>query len=127
VAAVQSSPASVVSLASMNPGIAAPKGMERVREATPAPTAQSGTWALDAPPIEVEGPVVLTYRSAGTPDLVVRAGGRELLRERLGADRERLELRVDLPAEAFEVELSNADGSLAGAFAVLERAIVVPR
>lgn len=146
VAAVQSSPASVVSLASMTPAIAPPKGMERVREATPAPTAQSGTWALDAPPIEVEGPVVLTYpapaapsrlvavvrrpataRSAGTPDLVVRAGGRELFRERLGADRERLEVRVDLPAEAFEVELSNADGSLPGAFAVLERAIVVPR
>lgn len=146
VAAVQSTPASVVPLASMAPSVAAPKGMERVRESTPAPKAHSGTWALDAPPLEVEGPVVLAYpapavpsrlvavvrrpataRAAGTPDLVVRVGGRELLRERLGADRERLELRVDLPAEAFEVELSNVDGSLAGAFAVLERAVVVPR
>ena len=146
VAAVQSTPSSVVPLASMAPSVAAPEGMERVRESTPAPKAQSGTWALDAPPLEVEGPVVLAYpapavpsrlvavvrrlataRAAGTPDLVVRVGGRELLRERLGADRERLELRVDLPAEAFEVELSNVDGSLAGAFAVLERAVVVPR
>ena len=146
VAAVQSSPRSVVPLASMQPTVAPPKGMEQVRETTPAPRALAGTWALDAPPLEVEGPVVLSYpapsaasrlvtvvrrpataRDAGAPDLVVRAGGKELLRERLGPDRERLEVRVDLPAEAFELELSNPDGSLSGAFAVLERAVVVPR
>ena len=146
VAAVQSSPRSVAPLAAMQPSVAAPKGMEGVRESTPAPAALAGTWALDAPPVEVEGPAVLRYpapaaasrlvmvvqrpataRNAGSPDLVVRAGGKELLRERLGPDRERLEVRVDLPAEPFEIELSNADGSLAGAFAVLERAVVVPR
>ena len=146
VAAVQSSPQSVVPLAAMKATVAPPKGMEGVRESTPEPRAQAGTWALDAPPLEVEGPVVLAYpapaspsrlvavvrrpataRDAGAPDLVVRAGGKELLRERLGPDRERLEVRVDLPTEAFEVELSNPDGSLAGAFAVLERAVVVPR
>ena len=145
VLAVQSSPASATPLARLSPtvsGITAPG----VRYAPPSPTVIAGTWALDAPPIEIEGPVLLSYSAQPTPsrlvavasrpstareassiELVIRSGGKELLRERMDASRARVEIRVDIPASPFEIELVSPSGSAAGAFAVLERAVLFPR
>jgi hypothetical protein len=142
---VQSSPDGARALASMPAEAVKRAGSEGAREWIPAPRAQPGTWVLDAPPLEVEGPVVLRYPAlgspatlrmtvrrpptaleAGSPDLVVRSGGREVLRERLSPDRPEVALSAALSAGPFEVELASADGSLAGNFAVLERALVVP-
>ena len=142
---VQSSPDGMRALASM-PAEPLPRaGSEGVREWVVAPRAHPGTWVLDAPPLEIEGPVVLRYPplgapstlrmtvrrpptalEAGSPDLVVRSGGREVLRERLSPDRPEVALSAPLAAGPFELELASADGSLAGSFAVLERALVVP-
>ena len=145
VLAVQSSPASATPLARLSPtvsGITAPG----VRYAPPSPRVVAGTWALDAPPIEIEGPVLLSYPAQPTPsrlvavasrpstareassiELVIRSGGKELLRERMDASRARVEIRVDIPASPFEIELVSPSGSAAGAFAVLERAVLFPR
>ncbi|NBQ15073.1 MAG: hypothetical protein EBU31_10825, partial [Proteobacteria bacterium] len=68
-----------------------------------------------------------TAREASSIELVIRSGGKELLRERMDASRARVEIRVDIPASPFEIELVSPSGSAAGAFAVLERAVLFPR
>ena len=145
VLAVQSSPTSATPLAQLAPvasGVTAPAA----RYSQPSPTVVAGTWGLDAPPIEIEGPVVLSYpaqsapsrlvavasrpstaREASDVDLVVRSGGKELLREHMDAMRARMEIRVDIPAAPFSIELVPSSGSAAGAFVVLERAVLFPR
>ncbi len=145
VLAVQSSPTSATPLAQLVPvasGVTAPAA----RYSQPSPTVVAGTWGLDAPPIEIEGPVVLSYpaqsapsrlvavasrpstaREASDVDLVVRSGGKELLREHMDATRARMEIRVDIPAAPFSIELVPSSGSAAGAFVVLERAVLFPR
>ena len=146
VLAVQSTPTSATPLASLAPTTSVPAGTVGMRFGTLAPVPAPGTWALDAPPLEVEGPVVLAYppasaprrlvadarrpasaRAAGSIDLVVSAGGKELARERLDAGRARIPLRVDLPAGGFEVQLLPVDGTSAGSFVILERALLLPR
>ena len=147
VAAIQSAPGAVIPLASMEPEAAHPASVaERSRrEQLVRPSPTDGTWALDAPTLELEGPVVLRYpgipasarlsctlerpiaaRSAGTPEFVVRSGGKEVARERLAADRASVEVTVPLGPGPFEVELSTADGSIAGCFVRLRRALVLP-
>ncbi len=145
VLAVQSSPTSATPLAQLAPvasGVTAPA----VRYSQPSPTVVAGTWGLDAPPIEIEGPVLLSYpaqsapsrlvavasrpstaREASDVDLVVRSGGKELLREHMDAARSRMEIRVDIPAAPFSIELVPSSSSAAGAFVVLERAVLFPR
>ena len=97
-------------------------------------------------PIDVQGPVVAVFpgvpasctlramvfrdataRAAGSPDLVIRQGGKEVLRRTLAPTDERVEVAVPLAGGAFELELARTDGQLAGTFAVLERAMLVPR
>jgi hypothetical protein len=68
-----------------------------------------------------------TAREASDVDLVVRSGGNELLREHMDAARARMEIRVDIPAAPFSIELVPSSGSAAGAFVVLERAVLFPR
>ena len=145
VLAVQSSPTSATPLAQLAPvasGVTAPAA----RYSQPSPTVVAGTWGLDAPPIEIEGPVLLSYpaqsapsrlvavasrpstaREASDVDLVVRSGGKELLREHMDAARSRMEIRVDIPAAPFSIELVPSSSSAAGAFVVLERAVLFPR
>ena len=110
------------------------------------PTVAPGTWALDAAPLELDGPVLLTYpaqlvttrlvavayriptaRLAGSVDMVIRSGGKELLRERFESNRARVEIRVDLPVAPFEIELQPADGNAVGDTVTLERAVLFPR
>ncbi|MCX5639747.1 MAG: hypothetical protein NT059_02890 [Planctomycetota bacterium] len=145
VLAVQSSPQSAIPLASIVPVSSVPKGCEGMRFITRTPVAAPGTWSLDAPPLEIEGPVLLSYpaltekhrlvavacrsttsRNTGVVDLVIRSAGKELLRERLDADRARVEIRVDLLAVPFDIELQPADGSAVGDMVVLERAVLFP-
>jgi len=145
VLAVQSTPQSAIPLASLVPVSSVPKGCEGMRFITSTPLAAPGTWSLDAPPLEIEGPVILSYpalvekhrliavacrsttsRKAGIVDLVIRSAGKELLRERLDTDRARVEIRVDLLAAPFDIELQPADGSAVGDMVVLERAVLFP-
>ena len=107
--------------------------------------AADGTWPLDAPPLEIDGPVVLRFtgigvasrlsctvarpmaaRAGGSPNMVVRSGGKEVVRERLGADRASIAIQATLAPGPFELELSSDDGSIAGCFAVLRQALVLP-
>ena len=112
-----------------------------------APSAESrGRWPMGLAPIDVQGPVVAAFpglpasctlravvfrdataRAAGSPDLVIRQGGKEVLRRTLGPSDERVEIAVPLAGGALELELARTDGQLAGTFAVLERAMLVPR
>ena len=145
VLAVQSSPTSAMPLAQLSPTVSG-TATPGVRYSQSSPTVIPGTWALDAPPIEIEGPVLLSYpappapsrliavasrpstaREASGIELVVRSGGKELLRERMDDSRTRIEIRVDVPAAPFEIELASSSGSAAGAFVVLERAVLFPR
>ena len=145
VLAMQASPASATPLAQLSPAVSGAT-TPGVRYAQPSPVVVAGTWALDAPPIEIEGPVVLSYPAQSAPsrlvavasrpstareasgiELVIRSGGKELLRERMDSARARVEVRVDIPAAPFEVELVPSSGSAAGAFVVLERAVLFPR
>ena len=147
VAAVQSGPAAAVPLAAMSAEASHPASIppERRRESLPAPSPMDGTWPLDAPPIEIEGPVVLRYagtgapatlscsvtrpaaaRAAGVMELVVRSGGKEVRKERFGPDRPTSDLCVPLEPGPFELELTTPDGSIAGCFMVLRQALVLP-
>ena len=145
VLAVQSTPTSAVPLAQLSPAISGSVA-SGVRYSQPAPAVASGTWALDAPPIEIEGPVLLSYPAQASPsrlvavasrpstartasriEIVIRSGGKELLRERMDESRTRTEIRVDIPAAPFEIELVSPSSSAAGAFIVLERAVLFPR
>jgi hypothetical protein len=144
--AVQRTPAAVVPLASIAPMPTEPEDGRGMRLSVPTPASAPGTWALDAPPIEIEGPVALSYPSpggarrlvatairprrasaAGAVDLVVRAGGTELLRHRFAPGELRLDVRVDLPEGPFEILLLPADGSFVGDVVVLERALLLAR
>jgi hypothetical protein len=68
-----------------------------------------------------------TARLAGSVDVVIRSGGKELLRERFESSRARVEIRVDLPVGPFEIELQPADGNAVGDTVTLERAVLFPR
>ena len=146
VLAVQSTPDSAMPLATLTPVASIPQGCDGFRFTTSIPTAASGTWALDAAPLELDGPVLLTYpaqvvntrlvavayriptaRLAGSVDMVIRSGGKELLRERFESNRARVEIRVDLPVAPFEIELQPADGTAVGDTVTLERAVLFPR
>jgi hypothetical protein len=145
VLAVRRAPDAVQPLAARTPEVAAAADGLGLRYSLTPPRARAGEWAFDAPPLEIEGPVKLSYPAPTTPVrllatavraaapgtggelvLVVRSDGTELARERLDAQRARLPLRVDLPAAPFELELLAADGSAAGDLMVLERAVLVP-
>lgn len=146
VMAVQMDPAAAIPLCGLVPEVTVPPGMEGLRYDTPAPSSRAGSWALGAAPVDVEGPVLLSYaappfparlvatahragtvRAAGDVDLVVRAAGRELARERLDPSRARTELRIDLPAEPFELMLVPVGTSAAGCFVSLDRAVLYRR
>lgn len=146
VLAMQSNPGSATALASLAPVISAPTGTLGMRFGNGTSTVLPGIWGLDAAPIEVEGPVSLAYpaskgsrrlvaeahrpaaaRSAGRIDLVVTSAGKEIVRERLDSNHATIQLRADLPADAFEVQVLPVDGNAAGCFVVLERALLLPR
>jgi hypothetical protein len=146
VLAVQSTPDSATPLATLTPVASIPQGCDGYRFTTSVPTVAPGTWALDAAPLELDGPVLLTYpaqvvttrlvavayriptaRLAGSVDMVIRSGGKELLRERFDSNRARVDIRVDLPAAPFEIELQPADGNAVGDTVTLERAVLFPR
>ena len=146
VAAVQHAPGVSVPLAALAPTASEPEEGRGMRVTVPMPSVAPGTWALDAPPVEIEGPVALSYPSAGgarrlvatavrprrasatgTVDLVIRAAGRELLRHRFAPGDLRLDVRVDLPDGPFEVLMLPADGSFVGDVVVLERALLLAR
>jgi hypothetical protein len=144
--AVQRAPEAVVPVASLAPASAEPEDGRGMRLTVPSPVVAAGTWALDAPPIEVEGPVALSYPSpggarrlvatairprrasnAGAVDLVIRAGGTERLRHRFAPGDLRLDVGVDLPDGPFEILLLAADGSFVGDVVVFERALLLAR
>ena len=144
--AAQRAPGTVVPLASLAPSATEPEEGRGMRLSVPTPSAVPGTWALDAPPIEIEGPVSLAYPSAGGArrlvatairprrasvagalDLVIRSGGEERLRHRFMPGDQRLDVRVDLPDGPFELLLLPADGSYVGDVVVLERALLLAR
>lgn len=145
VVAVQSAPDAVRPLASLAAGAVPSPVAPEARESIPRPSLAPGTWPLGAAPIEIEGPAVFrlgaldgpavlraTLRrpavamAAGSPDFVVRSAGREVLRERLGPRRPVAEISVEVAPGPLEIELSVADGTLPGNFAVLERALLLP-
>lgn len=145
VVALQSAPDSVRPLASLAIEAAPAPAAAEARESIARPVVAPGTWPLGAAPIEIEGPAVFrmgaldgpavlraTVRrppvamAAGSPDLVVRSAGREVLRERLGTRRPFVDISVEVGPGLLEIELSSADGSLPGNFAVLEGAVLLP-
>lgn len=146
VAAIQRAPGAAVPLAALMPSASEPEEGRGMRLTVPMPAVAPGTWALDAPPVEIEGPVALSYpaaggarrlvatavrprraSAAGTVDVVIRAAGRELLRHRFAPGDLRLDVRVDLPDGPFEFLLLPADGSFVGDVVVLERALLLAR
>ena len=148
VVAVQATPDSAIPLASMATEAVHPPQVEPAnrRESITKPVPADGTWPLDAPPLEIDGPVVLRFtgigvasrlsctvarpmaaRAGGSPNMVVRSGGKEVVRERLGADRASIAIQATLAPGPFELELSSDDGSIAGCFAVLRQALVLPK
>lgn len=145
VTAFRADPASVTSLSELRPEVRSPAIGGTALVGTPS-AGSRGRWPMGLAPIELQGPLVAAFpglqvpctlrasvardataRAAGSPDLVIRQGGRELLRRTLGPADERVDVSVPLADGAFEVELARADGQLAGTFAVLERAMLVPR
>ena len=145
VLAVRSGPDCAIPLASLVPTATIPKGAEGMRFSTTPPVVSTGTWPLDAPLLEVEGPVLLSYpalkqrsrlvtvmhrplsaRSMGIVDVVIRSEGVEIVRERLDSQKARVEIRVDLPSAPFDIELQPADGSVVGDMVVFERALLFP-
>jgi hypothetical protein len=146
VLAFRSGPDTAIPLATLSPTAAVPSGTEGMRFSTRPPVVAPGTWPLDAPPLEVEGPVLLSYpappvasrlvtavyrpftaRTTGMVDVVIRSGGKEIMRERFDSKRPRVEIRVDLPAAPFDLELQPADGSAVGDMVVFERALLFPK
>lgn len=146
VVAVQPDPAAAVPLAAIAPTASVPEGTAGIPYAVAPPAVPQGPCPLDAPTLEIEGPVRLTYpapvhphrllatarrpeaaRAAGDVDLVIRAGGQDVHRERLDAGRASVELRVDLPGGPFELLLLPVERSAAGCHALLERAILCRR
>lgn len=116
-----------------------------MRYAHRSPTPSPGEWALDAAPLTVEGPVLLRFegvpgggrftarierpdrvRTVGATELVLRAAGKELARQRFDAAQVRAEWNVSLPGGPFELELLAADGDPAGDLVVLEQALLIP-
>lgn len=144
IAAVELVPGSVRALASMLGEASIPEGEDGVRYAVAAPSVGRGTWAFDAPPVTIEGPVRVACASPGAPGrllatvhrsaaaaragslvLVVRSGGSEALSHRMGPGETTFELRADLAAAPFELVMRSDDGSLAGDCVELRRAVVV--
>jgi hypothetical protein len=145
VTAVRAAPGAALALAAQPATVAAAADAAGMRYALVAPRAADGEWPLDAAPLAVEGPVLVRYaaprgpsrllvnigrpprvRGTGACELVLRAGGAELARQRLDASHVRAEWSMALPASPFELELLAADGDPAGDSVVLERAMLVP-
>lgn len=147
VAGLRSAPGSIVPIACAQPAVSVPTKGAPARLGEPSASAVPGCWPLDLAPVEVEGPVVLAYpapsgpamlrmtvfrsatvRASGSPELLIMQGTKELLRRSLGDQDERIDVSVPVEAgAAIELSLSRPDGLLAGTFAVLERAMLVPR
>jgi hypothetical protein len=136
----------VSALAARTPQVSEASDGAGLRYSLVSPVTAGGRWPLDAAPLEIEGPVKLTYASLAGPatlsmhaaldpavrndgrvELVVRGAGRELHRARLDATTPTTEVRVDLPPGALEIELLAADGSAVGDVVRLERAVLIER
>lgn len=136
----------VSALAARTPQVSEAADGAGLRYSLVSPITSGGRWPLDAAPLEIEGPVKLTYaslagpatlsmhasldpsvRADGTVELVVRGAGRELHRARLDATTPSTEVRVSLPPGALEIELLAADGSAVGDVVRLERAVLIER
>jgi hypothetical protein len=142
---VRGMPGSVVPLGSIGCTASDASDAAGMRYANRPPLAEAGEWALDAAPLTVEGPVLLRYagvpnggrlvarverpervRSVGATELVLRAAGKELARQRFDATNARANWCITLPPGPFELELLAADGDPAGDLVVLEQALVIP-
>jgi hypothetical protein len=142
---VRGAPGTAVPLGSLECTAVAASDGAGMRYVHRAPSADGGEWALDAAPLTVEGPVLLRYagvpsggrfvarierpvrvRTVGATELVLRAAGKELARQRFDAERSQAEWSVALPPGPFELELLAADGDPAGDLVVLAQALVIP-
>ena len=121
-----------------------PEAEADVRYAVAAPRPERGTWAFDAAPIVMEGPVRVACASPGAParllatvrradraalagslTFVVRSGGSEVVRHRMAKGDASFELRAELADAPFELVMLADDGSIAGDCVELRRAVVV--
>lgn len=121
-----------------------PDGEDALRYAVAAPKPDRGTWAFDAAPLVMEGPVRVACASPGAParllatvrrpdraaragalTFVVRSGGTEVVRHRMATGDASFELRADLVDAPFEIVMLSDDGSIAGDCVELRRAVVV--
>jgi hypothetical protein len=121
-----------------------PDGEGTMRYAVAAPRSDRGTWAFDAAPLVMEGPVRVACASPGMParllatvrradraaragalTFVVRSGGTEVVRHRMATGDASFELRADLADAPFELVMLSDDGSIAGDCVELRRAVVV--
>jgi hypothetical protein len=121
-----------------------PDGEDALRYAVAAPKPDRGTWAFDAAPLVMEGPVRVACASPGAParllatvrradraaragalTFIVRSGGAEVVRHRMATGDASFELRADLADAPFELVMLSDDGSIAGDCVELRRAVVV--
>ncbi len=121
-----------------------PDGEVDVRYAVAPPKPERGTWAFDAAPLVMEGPVRVACASPGAParllatvrradraalagslTFVVRSGGTEVVRHRMAKGDASFELRAELADSPFEIVMLADDGSIAGDCVELRRAVVV--
>lgn len=144
--AMQSTPNSGAALASMRATVSESTAASGLRYYQPGPITAPGVWPLDAPPIDIEGPVVLSYegiksgsrliavaerpqsaKQVGSFDFIVRSGGLEISREHFHSTTHQQELRIDLPPGPFEIELQANGGNIAGCFLRLDRPFIFTR
>ncbi len=138
--------ACVQPLAALVPALSEAPDGAGLRYSLAAPARAEGQWPLDAPPLEVEGPVRLAYaalpapatlvlsarldpavRGTGVVDVVVRGASGEVARARLDGSTPDSDMRAEIPAGPFEIVLMAADGSAVGDLVRLERALLVCR
>ncbi len=137
-------PGAVVPLASMQPTTTAASDGQGMHYQLPAPHVLDGTWALDAAPWEIEGPVKVSFpapdfdatlvmvaglapetRQFGVVELVVRAGGKEAARVRLDPAHPERVVSALVPRVPVEIELLAADGSPVGDVVRLDRPVLL--
>lgn len=137
-------PGAVVPLAGMQPTTSAAADGQGMHFQLPAPHVLDGTWALDAAPWEIEGPVKVIFpapdfdatlvmvaglapetRQIGVVDVVVRAGGKEAARVRLDPAHPERVVTAVVPRVPVEIELLAADGSPVGDVVRLDRPVLV--
>lgn len=137
-------PGAVRPLSSLIGESTVPEGEADLRYAVAAPRPEPGTWAFDAAPIVMEGPVRAACASPGAParllatvrradraaragslTFVVRSGGTEVVRHRMATGDASFELRAELADAPFELVMLADDGSIAGDCVELRRAVVV--